>query len=320
MAAIIYNFGKHLENSIVDNSRKVVSKMTLREYLNFWLTKKQLEVKPSTYQNYAYLVNNIQKHKIVNKELAAITYEDYEQFITELVNEGKAKGTIKLHYTILRDAFTYAVEHGYAASNPCLRVKNLDKRVKKETKEVIAYTDEEQESLVRLLRAEPSTNNYMLEFLLETGLRIGEAMALRFDNIEKARKGAIINIEATKNVHNGEIGSPKTKTSKRRIPLSPRAKEIVETMRAAADDEYVFGANLDYDHLWQHLKNLCAAAHITYYGCHVLRHTFATNQYYKGTDVPIISKLLGHANTQITLNTYINLWNDGMDEMFAAVS
>lgn len=50
-------------------------------------------------------------------------------------------------------------------------------------------------------------------------------------------------------------------------------------------------------------------------GFHVLRHTFATNCYYKGADVKKLSKLLGHVNVTITYNIYINLYGDCLEEL-----
>ena len=46
---------------------------------------------------------------------------------------------------------------------------------------------------------------------------------------------------------------------------------------------------------------------------------FATNCYYKGIDIKILSKLLGHSDVKITYNIYINLYGDGFDDMYAAL-
>ena len=58
---------------------------------------------------------------------------------------------------------------------------------------------------------------------------------------------------------------------------------------------------------------------IAYKGEHIFRHTFATNCYYKGMDVKILSKLLGHADVNITYNIYVHLYGDGFDEMYSAL-
>ena len=52
---------------------------------------------------------------------------------------------------------------------------------------------------------------------------------------------------------------------------------------------------------------------------HVFRHTFATNCYYRGCDVKILSKLLGHSSVTVTYNTYIHLFGDALEEMRAVL-
>ena len=53
-----------------------------------------------------------------------------------------------------------------------------------------------------------------------------------------------------------------------------------------------------------------------YRGEHVFRHTFATNCYYRGIDVKILSNLLGHADVNITYNIYVHLYGDGFEAMY----
>ena len=69
---------------------------------------------------------------------------------------------------------------------------------------------------------------------------------------------------------------------------------------------------------WQ-TKCACRDAGIEYRGEHVFRHTFATNCYYKGMDIKILSHLLGHADVNITYNVYIHLFGDGFEEMYEAL-
>ena len=86
--------------------------------------------------------------------------------------------------------------------------------------------------------------------------------------------------------------------------------------------EWIFesrGERYSYKQLMYQTKKLCREAGVTYHGEHVFRHTFATNCYYKGIDVKILSRLMGHSSVTVTYNTYINLYGDGFDEMYAAL-
>ena len=63
------------------------------------------------------------------------------------------------------------------------------------------------------------------------------------------------------------------------------------------------------------IQKACLTAGVPYKGLHVFRHTFATNCYYRGANVKLLSKLLGHADVSITYNTYIHLFGDALEEM-----
>ena len=75
-------------------------------------------------------------------------------------------------------------------------------------------------------------------------------------------------------------------------------------------NEWVFtntdGSRLSYEALRWQTKCACRDTGVEYRGEHVFRHTFATNCYYKGVDIKILSRLLGHADVNITYNIYIH--------------
>ena len=90
-----------------------------------------------------------------------------------------------------------------------------------------------------------------------------------------------------------------------------------------AENEWVFwnddGQRLTYEALRFQTQCLCKAAGVPYRGEHVFRHTFATNCYHKRVDVRILSRLMGHADVDITYNIYVHLYGDGFDEMYSAL-
>ena len=92
-----------------------------------------------------------------------------------------------------------------------------------------------------------------------------------------------------------------------------------------ADDphDYIFAGEdrqpISYEALRWQIQRACDEANVPYKGQHVFRHTFATNCYYRGCDVKILSKLLGHADVAITYNVYINLFGDALEEMRSVV-
>ena len=115
----------------------------------------------------------------------------------------------------------------------------------------------------------------------------------------------------------------KSESSNRTIPLPPKAISLLEMLAEDAANEWVFvnddGQRLSYEALRYQTQCLCKAACVPYRGEHVFRHTFATNCYHKGVDVKILSRLLGHADVNITYNIYVHLYGDGFDEMYSAL-
>ena len=98
---------------------------------------------------------------------------------------------------------------------------------------------------------------------------------------------------------------------------------LLEGLSQGGRGEWVFtdaeGDRLSYEALRYQTQCACRSAGVDYKGEHVFRHTFATNCYYKGVDIKILSKLLGHADVNITYNVYVHLYGDGFDEMHSAL-
>ena len=161
--------------------------------------------------------------------------------------------------------------------------------------------------------------------MIETGLRAGEALALRWSDVDVNRhrchvSATVVNLHIPSKAYVQE--TPKTDASIRTVPLNVRATAILNILKRRASSEFIFGENnkrLEYPTLIRKIKKLCRISNVDYRGAHVFRHTFATNCYYKGIDVKILSKLLGHSDVKVTYNTYINLYGDGFDDMYAAL-
>ena len=162
--------------------------------------------------------------------------------------------------------------------------------------------------------------------MIETGMRVGEALALRWRDVNINRKrlhvrSTVVRLANKKQSYVQDCA--KSESSNRTIPLTPKAISLLEMLAEDAENEWVFvnddGQRLSYEALRYQTQCLCKAACVPYRGEHVFRHTFATNCYHKGVDVKILSRLLGHADVNITYNIYVHLYGDGFDEMYSAL-
>lgn len=162
--------------------------------------------------------------------------------------------------------------------------------------------------------------------MMETGLRVGEVLALRWRDVQISRQRLIVRATVVRLANKKRSfvqDSPKSESSNRTIPLTPNAIAILTRLSENTVSEWVFtnddGQRLSYEALRYQTRLACEEANVEYRGEHVFRHTFATNCYYKGVDVKILSRLLGHADTTITYNIYVHLYGDGFDEMYNAL-
>lgn len=304
------------------------SQSSLRDFIHYWLTdKKKMEVKPATYSRLTISARALDDSFIADLPIGEISPDDFRDYICELVDAGYSMSTIKKQMQIISAPLRYAYEQRIIPFNPCLGAKAPSKsRIKFSSREVQAFDKEEQARLLQVLNAEGRDSHCAMLIMLETGMRVGEILALRWDDIDIDRKR--VHVHSTLANPSSGIRSyiqegAKTDSSNRVIPLNPKAIQIFNILKSRNFPENVFrcqtGERLSYKALLNQCKLLCEKADVPYKGLHVWRHTFATNLYYKGVDVKILSKLLGHSNTTVTYNVYVNLYGDGFKDMLDAV-
>jgi integrase len=162
--------------------------------------------------------------------------------------------------------------------------------------------------------------------ILETGLRVGEALALEWGDIDEEKR----TLKVTKNTvqvdgKNTVQRTTKTESGKRTIPLNGRAMEAIRHLKEqrTVGCPYVLatqtGKYLRYRNLLAMMEKTCEAAGVEHRALHALRHSFASNLYAWGVEMKTISKLLGHASVGITYNRYIHFEGEIDDTLRQAV-
>lgn len=164
--------------------------------------------------------------------------------------------------------------------------------------------------------------------MMETGLRIGECLALTWNDVLWERRAIRVSKTLIRiaNRHRMEVqDGAKSFTSNRTIPLSTNAYNLLDDLSRSSEktNGYIFAADdgfpISYEAMRYQVQQACEEADVPYLGQHVFRHTFATNCYNRGCDVKILSKLLGHADVAVTYNVYIHLFGDALEEMRSVV-
>jgi integrase len=269
----------------------------------------------------------LQKDPIAGFPVDEIDCDMMQRYIGRLVNDGYSMSTIKKQYNLLTAYWKHGMSRGMIQNPVYLGVSlPVQTALQKVDSEVRTYTPGEQRKLVHQLMMLDKPQYGVIMLMLEAGLRVGEALALKWEDVLWSRKAIYVRRTLIRMSNQAETyvqDSPKSKTSVRKVPLSARAFDVLERLynKNLTKEGFIFAREDDsslpysYSSVEFHIKALCKDLGISYKGMHAFRHTFATNCYNKGCDVKILSKLLGHADVSITYNIYIHLYGDALDEM-----
>lgn len=294
-----------------------------------WLENyKKDSVKALTYDRLEIAFKLMKKYPIAGLPVDEIDCDGMQRYIRMLVTDGYSLSTIKKQFNLLTAYWKHGMARGIIA-NPVYMNVSLpnESSVATPREDIQTYSPMEQRLLLSELMKLEHEQYGALVLMLEAGLRIGETLALRWEDVLWNRKAIIVRRTLIRLSSKAGITyvqeAPKSKTSKRTIPLSVRAIDILQKLydRAKWRNGYIFARPDDqmmpysYSSVEGYAKRLFRDLDIPYRGLHAFRHTFATNCYERGCDVKILSKLLGHADVAITYNTYIHLYGDALEEM-----
>lgn len=299
-------------DSDIDFSESDISYIDAKnEFMNMYVCK---QLKPSTMISYADSFA-IPEFKILDKYLLKdITPTLIQTIVNDLVELGLKKTTIRVRLRTLSSLFCYYKEKGYIENNPCQDV--TISQFAKPKDDIIALTEEESKAILNYVA---DTHWYLPMCLgLYTGMRKGECCRLRWENVDLDKGVIYIRENLVKNINKKwVITTPKTKSSIRDViiplPLHKALEWQIERNKAngieTTPNTRVLirdnGKQVDCDNLKYKCRAISKALNIKF-NYHKLRHTYATLLIEKGVNITDVSSLLGHSNTSITMDTYVN--------------
>ena len=302
--------------------RKPNADMTFGAWLDRWYQREcKPQIRPKTQADYE---NRIYQHiipELGSIPLAKLTAADFQQFYNRLKEGGRflrvdqygpglSDRMVKSCHVTCRMALDQAVAQGLILKNPALSCKAPVTH----PKEMQVLTGEEIQRL--LIQAKEDGCFELLLLELTTGLRRGEILALRWDDLD-FRTGTL-RVERQVQRIQGKlaVSQPKTRASCRSILLPAPVLEILAQYRQSVTSRWMFPSPRKGDSprdpaavrkkLSAVLKRAgCPAARF-----HDLRHTFATSALEHGMDVKTLSTVIGHVSSATTLNVYAHVTDE----------
>ena len=295
--------------------------MLVDAWFDYWIGIKKQTVRPNTVRNYSERYERNIKGVIGNKLLTDVKPIHCQKIFSDMADEGYKTTTIYQSRIALYNMFEFAREDDVLITNPCKKSLKSDMGKPSEKKE--ALTIDVQREFLEAVVGYSYENQY--RFVLQTGLRTGELIGLKWSDIDF--KNRTMKIERTMEyrykVGEWRVGPPKSKSGYRTIPLTDEAIRILENQRSKNKSlklvpiewkDIVFLCrkgtpvkNSTYD---TGLFKYCDRVGIPRFSMHVLRHTFATRCIEGGMKPKTLQKILGHSNIGITMNLYVHITED----------
>lgn len=281
------------------------------------------------YYKLQFDIKRIKNSNLGQKNVADITTNDLENFLNEL-NDNYSASTIEHTYQLISAVMNESVKHKYILDNPCSTV--LKPKSKNKTKIIHALTKEEQKKLNSYLMTVPlSKEKYKNALLMQLymGLRIGEALSLKKEDIDLKNRRISINKTLTIDTQgHTKLGEDtKSASGNRDIIIPDFLLPYVEEQYQKAD-ENSYGLLFYNNHLVRHssvnsvLKRICNNLEIYRkdLSTHVLRHTFATRCIEGEMPPSVLQKLMGHANMKVTMDIYVSVDKDFKEKEIDKIS
>ncbi len=289
--------------------------LTVAAYLTSWLTDTAARrVRPSTYAGYEINVRVHINPRIGKRRLGRLSTQDLRTLLTKLEESGMAARSVQYVHATLRAALEDAVREELLPRN----VAKLVRAPRPVTEEREPLTPDQARALIKSTRDDRLHALFVVLVLL--GLRRGEALGLRWRDIDLDARVLRVRQTLQRVEHRLQYLPPKTRRSKRTVPLPAACvtalchhAERQDAERASALDlwpvsDLVFttpiGTAIEPRNFTRMFQAQCEAAGVPVVRLHDLRHTCVSLLLSLGVSPRVVMEIAGHTALEMTMNVY----------------
>lgn len=313
--------------------------MTFEELFTKFLTYKKKRVKKSTFQNYSFIVKSF-LDKFKDKNLKSFTYSQIQNFFDEFACN-HSNNYNKNFKNIIIAIFKFAVKFNFVKEEKLNIFSKLELIQKKESIEDLIKQKEEENIIITIQDLNnifdkikiSEEEKFIYYFGLKTGMRLGEVLALSWEDINFSENFINVNKNFSKDriSKNYYLDTPKTKTSIRKIFISNELKDELIKYKELQEfnkkylgstyqkekENFIFrlriGKHITQDILQnsiRKIKNIFPCFHF-----HLLRHGFISQLVNSDINILYVSKIVGHSNSNITEKVYSHIKESKLQEI-----
>ncbi len=277
--------------------RLLGTNMTFEEFAEgiYW---KCTDIRENTAEDYRCILNHHILPLVGKKNLVELSEDEWEEVLRQCKKKGQSNSRVNRVHAVASAVYAVAVKKRYVQSNPLTMIDYLETTIS----DFDYWNEEEVQQFLDFCRitSHPRYSLYWLAY--ETGMRISELIALRWDAVDFIN--GVITVRRSYSKHLRTIQETTKNGRLRRLGIN---SNIVNALRIASENklsEFVFcrghGAHLRYDSLYDQFKADQKKAHVRQIGIHDIRHTYASHYVMRGGTIYDLKDLLGHADIGTT--------------------
>ena len=334
-------------------------KLTLNDCFDRYIGQKY-NLKETTKANYLYMYNRYVRPAFGKRKICEIRYSDVKAFYLSLLkDEGIKANTLENVHTVVHPALQLAVRDGYIINNPSDSAMTEIKRSKLwEAPKRKSLTIPQQKAFMNFLESDRNFEGWVpvITVLLGTGMRIGECIALRWEDLDFKNRIISVNHSLserpdTKGVCKKRIETPKTEAGVRSIPMIQEvfdaflAEYQIQKCLGFCEEEidgysgFVFSTAYRTVYGASSVNNAIHRATKAYnekekadakkegrepvllpnFSAHHLRHTFCTRLCENETNLKVIMSIMGHADISTTMDIYAECTQEKKQEVMTNI-